>query len=78
MRWVKVLGAYGHEPEAAVLLTAADVRRDGFGDNPRFEVLLAGQAAPAEALAAGLLYTLFTYFFLALAGLPLTRRGLDL
>jgi hypothetical protein len=41
-------------------------------------VLLAGQAAPAEALAAGLLYTLFTYFFLALAGLPLTRRGLDL
>jgi uncharacterized membrane protein YbhN (UPF0104 family) len=40
--------------------------------------LLAGLAAPAECLAASLLYTLFVYVFVALAGLPLTRRALDL
>ncbi len=41
VRLVKALAAYEHEPEESVLLSADDVRRDGFGENPCFEVLLA-------------------------------------
>ena len=41
VRLVKALAAYEHEPEETVRLTADDVRRDGFGERPRFEVVLA-------------------------------------
>jgi GNAT superfamily N-acetyltransferase len=41
VRLVKALAAYEHEPEESVRLSADDVRRDGFGEPPCFEVVLA-------------------------------------
>ncbi len=38
---VQSLAVYEKEPVSTVHLTEADVLRDGFGDSPRFEVLLA-------------------------------------
>ena len=51
---VKELATYEKEPDA-VIATEADFLRDGFGDKPAFEVLLAQQGA--EVIGFGL------YFF---------------
>lgn len=39
--FVRKLAAFEREPAGSVKLTEADVLRDGFGTNPRFEVLIA-------------------------------------
>ena len=39
---IRELAAYEKEPASSVKITEADVLRDGFGDRPRFEALLAG------------------------------------
>lgn len=41
--FVRKLAAFEREPADSVKLTEADVLRDGFGSNPRFEVLIAEQ-----------------------------------
>ncbi len=41
VRFVRALAAYDKEPLDSVKLTPDDVLRDGFGDRPCFEVLLA-------------------------------------
>ncbi len=41
VRLVRSLAVYENEPAEIVRLTEAGVLRDGFGDSPRFEVLLA-------------------------------------
>ena len=41
LRFVRGLAEFENEPPESVRLTEADVRRDGFGDPPRFEVLIA-------------------------------------
>lgn len=41
VRLVRSLAVYENEPVEIVRLTEADVLRDGFGDRPRFETLLA-------------------------------------
>lgn len=41
VRLVKALAVFENEPLTTVRLTEADVRRDGFGERPYFEVLLA-------------------------------------
>ena len=41
VRLVRSLAVYEEEPVETVKLTEADVVRDGFGDSPRFEALLA-------------------------------------
>ena len=41
LRLVRALAAYENEPVETVKMTEADVRAHGFGDQPKFEVLLA-------------------------------------
>ena len=41
VRFVRALAAFEHEPPETVRLTEADVLRDGFGPQPRFETLIA-------------------------------------
>ena len=41
VRFVRALAAFDHEPPETVRLSEADVLRDGFGPQPRFETLLA-------------------------------------
>jgi uncharacterized membrane protein YbhN (UPF0104 family) len=41
-------------------------------------VLFAGFAAGPQALAVGLLYSAFTYWFLSILGIPFTKTALDL
>ena len=41
VRLARALAVYEHEPVERVRMTESDVLRDGFGENPRFEVLLA-------------------------------------
>lgn len=45
------LAAYEKEPASSVKITEADVLRDGFGERPRFEALLAGKDGRADGLA---------------------------
>jgi GNAT superfamily N-acetyltransferase len=48
---VRELAAYENEPASSVRITEADVRRDGFGERPRFEALLAGRDGRTDGLA---------------------------
>lgn len=48
---VRALALYEKEPLSSVKLTADDVRRDGFGPQPRFEVLLAEDDGKALGFA---------------------------
>jgi len=48
---VRALAIYEKEPLSSVKLTADDVRRDGFGAQRRFEVLLAEDAGMAQGFA---------------------------
>jgi len=48
---VRELAAYEREPPEAVKITEADVLRDGFGPEPRFEVLLAMRDGNVEGFA---------------------------
>jgi GNAT superfamily N-acetyltransferase len=48
---IQELATYENEPLSSVKITAEDVRRDGFGDRPRFEALLAGKDGRADGLA---------------------------
>ena len=41
VRFVRALAEFEREPPESVRLTEADVLRDGFGDQPLFEVLIA-------------------------------------
>jgi len=41
VRFVRALAAYEKEPPETVCATEADIIRDGFGENPRFEALIA-------------------------------------
>lgn len=43
VEFVRGLAAFEHEPLAQVRLTAADVLRDGFGEHPAFECIIAEQ-----------------------------------
>lgn len=56
LRFVRELAEYEREPEAAVA-TEEDLRRDGFGDVPRFHVLI----AEWEGLPAGFAFYFFQY-----------------
>jgi GNAT superfamily N-acetyltransferase len=48
VHFVRALAAYEKEPAQTVRITEADVVRDGFGANPRFEALIAEMdGAPA-------------------------------
>ena len=44
VRFVRGLAAFEREPADSVRLSEADVRRDGFGAQPRFEALIAERA----------------------------------
>lgn len=48
---IRELAAYENEPASSVKITEADVLRDGFGERPRFEALLAGRDGRADGLA---------------------------
>ena len=48
---IRELAAYEKEPASSVRITEADVRRDGFGEHPRFEALLAGKDGRTDGLA---------------------------
>ena len=48
---VRELAEFERAPEGSVKLTEADIRRDGFGPNPRFEALLAEIDGAVEGLA---------------------------
>lgn len=48
---IQELAAYENEPASSVKITEADVLRDGFGERPRFEALLAGKDGRADGLA---------------------------
>lgn len=48
---IRELAAYEKEPASSVKITEADVLRDGFGERPRFEALLAGKDGRADGLA---------------------------
>src|SRR4029079_1009517 len=48
---IRELAAYENEPASSVRITEADVIRDGFGERPRFEALLAGKDGRADGLA---------------------------
>ncbi|MEX2446475.1 MAG: GNAT family N-acetyltransferase [Dehalococcoidia bacterium] len=58
VRFVRGLAAFEREPLDRVRLTEEDVRRDGFGARPLFEVLIAEQATAAGTSAVG-----FALFF---------------
>jgi len=51
LTFIKGLAAFEKEPDAAVKTTAADLLRDGFGANPKFEVLIAEQAGQPVGFA---------------------------
>lgn len=51
VRFVRGLAAFEGEPEETVRLSEADLRRDGFGPRPRFEVLIAERAGRALGFA---------------------------
>ena len=51
VRFVRGLAAFEREPAASVRLTQADVLRDGFGDHPAFEVLIAERDQQALGFA---------------------------
>lgn len=53
---IRELAAYEREPDAAVA-TEEDILRDGFGDRPRFEVLIAEE----DGEVAGFAFYFFTY-----------------
>ena len=55
--FIKRLAAFEREPDA-VRTTEADLLRDGFGDSPRFEALIAEVAGESGSAAAG-----FALFF---------------
>jgi len=55
---VKELAVYEREPHA-VIATEADFLRDGFGETPAFEVLVA--AEPADAAVSGFALYFFSY-----------------
>jgi GNAT superfamily N-acetyltransferase len=48
---IQELAAYEKEPPSSVRITEADIVRDGFGEHPRFEALLAGKDGRADGLA---------------------------
>jgi len=48
---IQELAAYEKEPPSSVKITEADVLRDGFGERPRFEALIAGRDGRADGLA---------------------------
>jgi GNAT superfamily N-acetyltransferase len=48
---IRELAAYENEPASSVRITEADVLRDGFGEHPRFETLLAGKDGRSDGLA---------------------------
>lgn len=48
---VRALATYEGEPPSTVKLSAADVRRDGFGPQPKFEVLIAEDGGRAQGFA---------------------------
>lgn len=58
VEFVRGLAAFEHEPLEQVRLTAADVRRDGFGARPAFECLIAEQPDGAGVRPVG-----FALFF---------------
>jgi GNAT superfamily N-acetyltransferase len=51
VEFVRGLAAFEHEPLEQVRLTEADVMRDGFGDSPLFEVLMAERDGRALGMA---------------------------
>ncbi len=53
---IRELAAYEREPDA-VVATEADILRDGFGERPRFQVLIAEHGGEA----AGFAFYFFTY-----------------
>lgn len=53
---IKELAEYEREPDAAVV-TEADILRDGFGERPRFEVVIAEE----DGHVAGFAFYFFTY-----------------
>lgn len=53
---IRELAAYEREPDA-VVATEADILRDGFGERPRFQVLIAEH----DGEAAGFAFYFFTY-----------------
>ena len=59
---LRALAIYEKEPLSSVKLTAADVRRDGFGPARRFEVLLAEE----DGRALGFALTFYSTVALAL------------
>ena len=48
---IQELAIYENEPLSSVKITEADVLRDGFGERPRFEALLAGKNGSTDGLA---------------------------
>ncbi|MCA9585986.1 MAG: GNAT family N-acetyltransferase [Myxococcales bacterium] len=57
---IRELAAYEREPDA-VEATEEDLLRDGFGDAPRFHVLLAEDVTDGEACAVGFALYFFAY-----------------
>jgi GNAT superfamily N-acetyltransferase len=55
---VRELAAYEREPMSSVKLTAADLLRDGFGPDPRFELLIAELGT--EAVGFALFFTSYS------------------
>ena len=51
VEFVRLLAEFEHEPVEHVRLTADDVRRDGFGDAPAFEALIADLGGEAVGFA---------------------------
>ena len=49
--FIRKLAIYEHEPVEKVKITPADIRRDGFGSNRRFEVLIAEMNGAAVGFA---------------------------
>jgi GNAT superfamily N-acetyltransferase len=57
---IRSLAAYEREPDA-VQTTEADLLRDGFGDHPRFECLIAEARTEVGAEAAGFALYFYNY-----------------
>ncbi len=64
VRFVRALAAYEKEPPETVRVTEADIVRDGFGERPRFEALI----AEIDGVAAG--FALFFPNYSTWEGLP--------
>jgi GNAT superfamily N-acetyltransferase len=56
---VRELAAYEREPDA-VIATEADFLRDGFGDSPAFQVLVAAES-PQDSEVIGFAFYFFSY-----------------